>query len=160
MIRRFFKVLQGPATPPRGQPAQIRCFRDPDDVAAWLALRTAAFADLTAGGRHWTASDFHREFVGKPWWSPERMWLARDPLGAIVGSVTLGRSGRPPHDEACVMWLMVDPAHRRHGIGSLLLATLERAAWDAGERRLTLETHSSWTDAVRLYERFGFHSIS
>lgn len=156
MILRYFKSLAAPPELPSCETTQIRTFRDPTDVPAWLALRTAAFAGLTAGGPPWLEDDFRREFVSKPWWSPERMWLASDPRGATVGTVTLGRSGRVPQDVPCVMWLMVDPTHRRVGIGRLLLATLERAVWDAGERWLTLETHSSWIDAVRLYERSGY----
>ncbi|MGZ4754843.1 MAG: GNAT family N-acetyltransferase [Acidimicrobiia bacterium] len=45
---------------------------------------------------------------------------------------------------------------RRAGIGTELLrglvAVAERNGWDA----VRLETTATWTDAVRLYERFGF----
>jgi GNAT superfamily N-acetyltransferase len=156
MILRFSKSLD--VCPPEINPksAAIRTFRGPEDVESWLVLKAVAFAGLTASGRAWTAEDFQREFVVKPWWSPQRMWLATDDGGAIVGSVTLGRSGRPPDDLPCVMWLMVDPQHRRRGVGRALLTTLERAVWEAGELRVTLETHSSWTDAARLYEQTGY----
>lgn len=156
MILRFSKSLDRLPDVPKLITTTIRAFHRPQDVDAWLELRTAAFAGLVASDRAWTQDDFAREFLGKAWWSPQRMWLATDDVGALVGAVTLGRSGRPPHDEPCVMWLMVDPSQRRRGIGRALLATLERAAWEAGERRVTLETHTSWTDAVRLYEQAGY----
>lgn len=129
------------------------------DAQAWLELRETAFCGLVAGGRTWTAADFRREFLGKPWWSPERMLFAAAAGSGgefILGSVTLGRSGRPPDDNASVQWLMVRPEHRRRGIGRLLLSTIERQAFAAGETSLTLETHAAWSDAVRLYRAAGY----
>jgi len=154
---------------PDGVPGlTIRPFAGPDDVPAWLALRAAAFADFIAAGRPWSTADFDREFTAKPWWSCERMWLAilesrertqRQPRGStsrVVGSVTLGHTGRSPDDVAAIQWLMVAPTHRRRGIGTALLQTAERQALELGERELTLETHSAWTDAMRLYRRHGY----
>lgn len=129
------------------------------DVAAWLELRDATFAGLVAEGRPWTASDFRREFTSKPWWRPERMLFAMAAsLGgqSLVGSITLGRSGRSPDDSASVQWLMVRPEHRRRGIGRQLLSTLERYAFAAGETTLMLETHAAWSDAVSLYRAAGY----
>ena len=154
-ILRFAKLLHARPEPSPAS-ASIRCFAGAGDVSAWLALCDTAFAGLTASGRRRTADDFEREFTAKPWWSPERMWFAEDEVGNVVGSATLGRSGLPPDDVPCVLWLMVDPRYRRRGIGRALLTTLEQAAWDSGERRLTLETHAAWRDAVRLYERCGY----
>ena len=145
----------------------IRPFRDETDVEAWLALREAAFAGLVQSARPWTRADFHREFTGKSWWSPDCCWFATlsesNPAAVspvmgspIAGSIVLGRSGRPPDDEPCVMWLMVHPAWRRRGIGRALLTTLEQAVWNAGERRIVLETHRNWRDAVQLYQQCGY----
>jgi GNAT superfamily N-acetyltransferase len=146
---------------------EIRPFRDEADVDAWLALREAAFAGLVKSARPWTQADFRREFTGKPWWSPEHCWFATlsesnltvDSPGMgspIAGSVVLGRSGRPPDDEACVMWLMVHPTWRRRGVGRALLTILEQAVWNAGEQRIVLETHRNWRDAVQLYQQCGY----
>jgi GNAT superfamily N-acetyltransferase len=54
---------------------------------------------------------------------------------------------------------MVSPEVRRRGVGRLLLATLEAAAWSQGERELTLETHADWSAALRLYEACGYARI-
>lgn len=146
---------------------EIRPFRDEAHVDTWLALREAAFAGLVKSARPWTRGDFEREFTAKPWWSPEYCWFATlsksNPTSdspvtdlPVVGSVVLGRSGRSPDDEPCVMWLMVDPTRRRRGIGRALLTTLEQAVWNAGERRIVLETHRNWRDAVQLYQQCGY----
>ncbi|MBA4019259.1 MAG: hypothetical protein C0483_19005 [Pirellula sp.] len=172
-VLRLQKRLESGSSPISVPGVSVRTFNGPDDVDHWLALRSAAFAEFDAGGRPWTAADFHREFLGKPWWSAERLWFAEfdatealapgEPPGAIdaaprivVGTITLARSGRPPHDHASVAWLMVAPAFRKRGIARALLATLETSAWKGGERLLTLETHASWTAAVRLYESAGY----
>ena len=132
------------------------------DARAWLALREAAFEGMTAGGRPWSLDDFHREFAAKPWCKPERMLIAvttDSDREVIVGSVTLGRSGRAPNDFACLQWLMVRPDYRRRGIGRLLLNTIEQLALDAGETILMLETHATWSEAVRLYRAAGYESL-
>jgi ribosomal protein S18 acetylase RimI-like enzyme len=137
------------------------------DAPAWLALRESAFAGMTAGGRRagerrWSLDDFRREFSTKPWWEPERMLFAVttvDDRETVVGSVTLGRSGRAPDDVASLMWLMVAPDQRRRGIGKLLLNAIERQAFEAGETTLTLETHATWSDAVRLYRAAGYETL-
>ncbi|MCE9606742.1 MAG: GNAT family N-acetyltransferase [Planctomycetia bacterium] len=133
------------------------------DARAWLALREAAFAGMLAAGRSWTIDDFDRELTAKPWWSPERTLLAcisdGEPdsiVGPIVGSITLGRTGRPPHDSASVMWLMVRPEWRDRGIGQALLSTIEGLALAQEESILTLETHVEWQAAVRLYRAAGY----
>jgi GNAT superfamily N-acetyltransferase len=120
----------------------VRPFAGPDDAAAWLNLRTTAFANLVAAGRPWTTEDFHREFTAKPWWSPDAMLLATptasrerkrpESTGPLLGTITLGRTGRPPQETAAVQWLMVHPDHRRRGIARLLLGTLEAGAWRRG----------------------------
>jgi len=52
--------------------------------------------------------------------------------------------------------LAVLPSHRGRGIGSLLLAEVERRARERGACKLTLEVHASNEGAMRLYRRFGF----
>jgi ribosomal protein S18 acetylase RimI-like enzyme len=159
-ILRLRKRLQRATAPMRPSEVRLRPFAGPGDIAAWLSLRAAALAGAIVEGRPWTAEDFQREFLSRPWWRAESMWLAEaDVAGgtsSVVGSVVLGRSGRPPHDRASLEWLMVAPAYRRRGIGRELVETVERAALERGETEITLETHADWREAVRLYERLGY----
>lgn len=164
-LLRLQKRLESGTTPIHVPGVSVRTFNGPDDVERWLTLRSAAFAEFDSAGRPWTTADFHREFTGKPWWRPERMWFAseasREPERpeSVCGTIALARTGRPPYDHACVAWLMVAPAYRKRGIARALLATLETSAWEAGERTLMLETHAAWTAAVQLYESAGYRRI-
>jgi ribosomal protein S18 acetylase RimI-like enzyme len=55
-----------------------------------------------------------------------------------------------------VKGLMVDPAHRGHGIGRQLLEAAVREAGARGARRLTLRVLAPNQGARALYERCGF----
>jgi len=54
--------------------------------------------------------------------------------------------------------MVVDPAHRRRGIASALLAELESVARDRGCNQVILLTESVRSDAVALYRANGFES--
>jgi GNAT superfamily N-acetyltransferase len=135
----------------------VRTFSE-SDVDGWLALRQAAFAEESPAVRDWSRDEFAAEMLAKPWWRPERTWLAvaENEPNHIAGAVTLaeraGKTARLP----VVHWLMVDPAWRRRGVGRLLMSHLEQAAWDAGWRDVQLETHAGWQAAVELYRKLDY----
>jgi putative acetyltransferase len=52
--------------------------------------------------------------------------------------------------------LAVDPRVRRRGVGGLLCDRVAAFAAEAGARELTLTSHTSLVDALRLYESLGF----
>lgn len=143
---------------------QVRHFAGEADIAPWLELRHQAFARQRIGVRQWSPEDFRIEFVRRWWWRPECMWLAEVPPAPLadssqhrlVGAVTLAMRGQPDHARPVVHWLMVLPAWRRRGVGQLLLAHLEAAAWHAGHRQIWLETHAAWSAAVTFYEASGY----
>ena len=54
--------------------------------------------------------------------------------------------------------MVVDPAHRRRGIASALLAELEAIARDRGCKQVILLTESFRSDAVALYQSNGFEA--
>ncbi|HWC27724.1 MAG TPA: ribosomal protein S18-alanine N-acetyltransferase, partial [Solirubrobacteraceae bacterium] len=56
-----------------------------------------------------------------------------------------------------IMNIAVDPAHRRQGIASAMLAELLRRI-DGRGVRFTLEVRESNAGAIELYERFGFRA--
>ncbi|MEX0979138.1 MAG: GNAT family N-acetyltransferase [Pirellulales bacterium] len=146
-------------TPPELSGIRLRHYAGPQDIETWLDIRRRAFARQKVGISDWDSSDFHREFLSKPWWRPEVMWLAEtEPLlmpTSAVGTVTLARRG----DKPVVHWLCVAPGNRRQGVGRLLLTTLEAAAWDIDERQIWLETHTAWSEALRLYESLGYRPV-
>jgi ribosomal-protein-alanine N-acetyltransferase len=77
---------------------------------------------------------------------------ATDPDGQLTGYVICSRYDVVWH----VMNVAVDPAQRRRGIATSLLAALvERVGEHAA---LTLEVRTSNAGAIALYERFGFRS--
>jgi len=59
-------------------------------------------------------------------------------------------------DEGHITNLAVSPAHRREGIGKLLLKTLISRARNSKTALLTLEARASNTAAIALYGGFGF----
>lgn len=136
----------------------VRTIRIPDDIDAWLALRERAVAGLVPQPRPWLHQDYIAEMFDKPWFHGDRNWLATGrespskPIGAVTLAMRTGASDTMP----VVHWLLVDPEYRRRGIARLLMAHLERAAWEAGLRRIELETHRAWIDAVAFYQSIGY----
>jgi GNAT superfamily N-acetyltransferase len=133
----------------------IRTYRDERDIDVWVELRARAFADQKPAVRAWSKADFADEYLAKPWWSPDRLWLA-EATGEAVGSVTLAFRGRGAVAMPVVHWLMVAPEWRRRAVGKLLIGTLESACWQAGYRRVALETHAGWAAAERFYRSLGY----
>jgi len=76
--------------------------------------------------------------------------------GSIVGSYGLHPMG-PGVCELRKMYLHRD--YRGQGLGRRLLEDALSRARQAGFRRITLETASVLTEAIRLYERYGFKPI-
>jgi ribosomal-protein-alanine N-acetyltransferase len=62
-------------------------------------------------------------------------------------------------DEAHVLNIAVAPSRQRQGLGMHLLNWLADRARANGAQSLLLEVRPSNTDAVRLYQRFGFRQI-
>ena len=141
----------------------LRHYAGPADAAAWLELRSRAFAREKVGVGRWDLADFEREFLQKEWWSPARMWLAealdRSGLPCPVGTITWADRGREGDIRPAVHWLAVLPSSRRRGVGRLLLETLHAACWDAGYREVWLETHAGWQSAAALYQGLGYRPV-
>ena len=139
----------------------LRNYEGEADIDAWAELVTRAFARARPGIAEWDAGRFRAEFLDRPWWQPERLWLAEcdgDAGGRqLIGTVALGQRGAcGPTAKPVVHWLAVAREFRGLGVGRLLMTTLEDYCWRRGHRRLWLETHSGWTDALRLYESLGY----
>jgi ribosomal-protein-alanine N-acetyltransferase len=59
-------------------------------------------------------------------------------------------------DEMHILTLAVDGAHRRRGLGTLLLTQGRALAWKEGARTAFLEVRPSNSAARKLYEKLGF----
>lgn len=146
----------------------VRSMLVPDDISSWLALRERTMAEQSPQVRRWSPADFYSEMQSKTWWRPDRTWLAvagdtrfrdRANSSSLVGSVTLALREGASAVVPVVHWLLVDPAWRRCGIGRLLLSKLEQAVWERGWRRIELETHAGWTEAVAFYHSMGYAPV-
>jgi GNAT superfamily N-acetyltransferase len=92
-----------------------------------------AEASGAAGDGLATACDIASTLVGAGGWSKRRTLFGGDHF-ATREDVLLD----PMHDAAKIRAFFVDPAWARRGIGSLILEACERAAIDAGFRRLEM----------------------
>ncbi|MFK8114480.1 MAG: GNAT family N-acetyltransferase [Rubripirellula sp.] len=98
-----------------------------------------------------------REIASRAGFVPEATWLCRfrDPESAQmqpVGTI----QGMQLEGWGAVQNLGIDPAHRGHGLGSILLARAARGFRMKGLKRMHLEVTTDNTAAIRLYERLGF----
>jgi ribosomal-protein-alanine acetyltransferase len=108
------------------------------------------------------AASFHRG-----WSAPEiEAMLVQDRMIALVGrrgSFFGSRRAvgfllvRTAGDEAEVLTLAVAPAHRRRGIGRLLMDEAMRRLYADRVRALFLEVAEDNAAAIALYRRLGFH---
>jgi ribosomal protein S18 acetylase RimI-like enzyme len=77
--------------------------------------------------------------------------VAEDDSGRLMGVLTYVVAG-----DRCEV-LTVHAADRRRGVGTALLERVERTAVEASCRRLWLITTNDNVDALRFYQRRGFH---
>ncbi|MFI6877017.1 GNAT family N-acetyltransferase [Streptomyces sp. NPDC050400] len=84
------------------------------------------------------------------------VWVALDEAGRCVGTVSLGLNHWPNGSHrAEVLKLMVHGSARGQGVARTLLATLERAAAEAGISLLVLDTETG-CPAETLYRKTGW----
>jgi [ribosomal protein S18]-alanine N-acetyltransferase len=75
------------------------------------------------------------------------------------GERVVGYAGLAGGAEAQIMTVGVDAAHRRQGIGAMLVDALLAAARVQGARTVLLEVRAGDAGAQRLYTRAGFEPI-
>jgi GNAT superfamily N-acetyltransferase len=161
-ILHFRKELMRPPVALEVADIRVRSMIVPDDVDAWLELRSRATAGMLPRVREWTRDDFSDQMVQKPWWRHDRTWLAMDAMqknSPAVGAVTLALRTGTAITLPIVHWLLVDPAWRRRGVGRILISQLECAAWSDGWRQIELETHAGWKEAAAFYHSMGYAPV-
>ena len=127
------------------------------DLADLARLRT----DWTVAHRGAAAPDFEQQL--RAWWRTDagtrQAWLARDGAGVAVGMANLQvfhRMPRPGRDAgrwAYVANVWVDEAHRRRGVGRLLMTTALDWCRGQGMGRVVLNPSAM---SVPLYSSLGF----
>lgn len=95
------------------------------------------------------------EFLRKHDPARERCWIA-DIGGKPAGCIMLVRKTAAT---AKLRILLVDPAARGHGVGSLLVSTCVEFARAAGYKRIELWTNPALTTAAKLYITAGFRRV-
>jgi ribosomal-protein-alanine N-acetyltransferase len=97
----------------------------------------------------WSRSMFAGELA-----KPSSISLGAYSSDELVGYLIISRYVDAWH----VMNVAVAPSRRRLGIGTALLEQLFERTREDARRGYTLEVRVSNTDAIRLYERLGFHA--
>lgn len=83
---------------------------------------------------------------------------AYDTQERLLGYAGLALIGHPPHAEAEIHTIAVDPAHQRRGVGRALLRRLLDKA-DARQARTFLEVRTDNDAAIALYREYGFEIV-
>jgi ribosomal-protein-alanine N-acetyltransferase len=81
--------------------------------------------------------------------------VAATEQGGVAGFAVM----RYKDDEAHLILLAVDPAVRRRGIASALIAWHEKAALTAGIGTVYVEARATNAEARALYRRLGYHEV-
>lgn len=85
--------------------------------------------------------------------------VATDAAGRPVGHAALRDLGADFAGSLEVKRVYVEPGARGSGLSRVLMAELDRVAFDAGVGRLVLQTGDRQPDAVALYEKIGYTPI-
>jgi ribosomal-protein-alanine N-acetyltransferase len=103
--------------------------------------------DQLCRGEGWSLSQWRRELE-----EPERTVLGIPQAGTLLalGSTWLIL------DELHITLVLVDPAHRRRGLGARILRSLLEQGRARGAARATLEVAAGNGPALALYAGFGF----
>ncbi|MFM0338118.1 GNAT family acetyltransferase [Paraburkholderia fungorum] len=128
----------------------IRCFdaRDTDAVVALWQEIFPEYRDVTRPQRN-----PHLSIANKLATQPELFFVAV--FGErIVGTVMGGYDGH----RGWLYSLAVDATLRRHGIGTRLVAHVERALTERGCPKLNLQVLSAKADVRRFYEALGYRA--
>lgn len=107
------------------------------------------FASSSARELGFKESHWRMRLRGSSWWVAQTD-------GGTVGLVCSMQEPGAPEDERHVVSFWVDPAHRRRGVGSALLAAVEQDARESGAVAVTLWQVESNDDAAALYRGRGY----
>jgi [ribosomal protein S18]-alanine N-acetyltransferase len=119
----------------------------PEDIAALLAIETAAFA----------TDRIERRAFRHAMRSPTMICLVAAKAGEVLGYGIVER--RRTSTAARLTSIAISPQGAGHGLGKRLLAALERDALAAGARRMRLEVRADNNVARKLYEAARYRLV-
>jgi ribosomal-protein-alanine N-acetyltransferase len=85
-------------------------------------------------------------------------WIAEQDDSKLAGFVIIERASRNGRPAGHIVTLDVDPAARRHGLGTLLMQTAEEQLKQEGAGVISLEVAENNTAARQFYRGLGFVS--
>ena len=145
-------------------PVEIRPLGAGDSVAELTALLHRAYAALGAMGLNYTAVDQSEEVTRERIAGATCLVAASG--GALVGTIVLraaDKTGGSPWldrpEVASLGQFGVLPEWQRTGVGSRLMAAVERLALDSGAQELALDTAVPATHLIRYYGKRGYRFI-
>lgn len=118
----------------------------PADLETVAALEPDGFP----GSERWSAQAWADELA-----TADRVVLAAREDDHVVGAITV----QVVEEVSDLLRVLVDPAARRRGIGTALIAGGVRAARERGARQMTLEVRWDNDAAIACYQRFGFEQL-
>lgn len=116
----------------------------PDDIGAAHELEQQVYRQA------WSRQVFEDELGHE-----SRRYVVAEKDGALAGYGGVMLVG----EEAHITTVVVDPAHRKHRVGTRLMLALIDHALDSGASALTLEVRVSNEAAQALYRRFGMAPV-
>jgi GNAT superfamily N-acetyltransferase len=135
-----------------------------DDLAAITGFLHEAYAPLAAAGMRFVAS--HQDVATTRRRIAKGETFVASAGELIVGIITLSDAkathGSPFYDRPDVAdfgQFAVRPAYQRRGIGSRLMAVVERRAREKGVRELALNTSEHATHLISMYTRMGYRFV-
>lgn len=132
---------------------------EPRDNSAMESIIVEVMASFGAVGDGYSIGDPEVGAMYEAYAAPRSSYFVVEHDGIVLGGGGIG-----PLDDAdevtCELKKMYFlPAARGQGIGLRMLETCLASAREMGYARCYLETLGTMTDAIRLYERFGFQRL-
>jgi ribosomal-protein-alanine N-acetyltransferase len=106
---------------------------------------------------HWSRQEYEHILLSVPGSVVFRLAFVAESNTQLVGLAVIRLlSGE---EVAELEIIVVDPNHRRLGIGARLLMCSKQSVVQAGASAIHLEVRASNAAAIALYERHGFHRV-
>ena len=117
------------------------------DLDAIMAIEERSY-----GKGHWSKDSFYHELSNKI----AHYYSAVNELGEVIGYAGFWMV----LDEAHITTISIHSSHRRKHIGEAILRKIIEDCWKNEVKYITLEVRVSNIAAIKLYEKYGFKSLS